>query len=595
MGAGRGPSRGPLARVRGFWQEHPGVPNVLSTAGSFSPPVGSHLSGDGYYLDFSVKADEPVWPAAWLESREKQLHVATAQLGLGCYERYLSGDGEEWLDTAVAIADYLIDDQAPDGGWPHQMAMPHSYWLRAPWLSAMAQGEGASLLVRVGDVTGDERYGAAAIRALEPMRVPSRAGGVRAELDGGFFPEEYPSDPPSYVLNGAIFALWGCRDVAMRLGDEGAAALYAEGIDTLAANIHRYDAGYWSMYDLFPHPVRNVASGAYHRLHLNQLRALQEVSPRPEFAATISRFEGYENSRACAARATAEKVAFRLAVPRNDWLALRMPWSHRPDHGEVLVLCYHAVSDSWPSRLAVTTKQLREQVAELLNRGYEPVTFTEAVLGDAGPRRFAVTFDDAYASLRAHAAPMLAELGVPATVFVPTDYAGQDGPMAWPGIDEWLTTPHSGELTPLDWDELRELADSGWEVGSHTCSHPRLTQMPDDRLAAELTESRATLERHLDRPCRSIAYPFGDVDERVINATRDAGYTAGAALPARFYQPRRLSWPRVGIYRADNGVPFTLKVSPAVRRLRRSAAWSLVERLSHLRGARAARRARASD
>ena len=41
-----------LARLRGFWQEHPGVPNVLSTAGSFSPPVGSHLSGDGYYLDF---------------------------------------------------------------------------------------------------------------------------------------------------------------------------------------------------------------------------------------------------------------------------------------------------------------------------------------------------------------------------------------------------------------------------------------------------------------------------------------------------------------------------------------------------------------
>jgi peptidoglycan/xylan/chitin deacetylase (PgdA/CDA1 family) len=568
---------------------------VLSTAGSFSPPVGSHLSGDGYYLDFSVKADEPAWPAAWLEPREEQLHVATAQLGLGCYERYLSRNGDEWLDTAIKIADYLVDDQAPDGGWPHLMPMPHSYWLRAPWLSAMAQGEGASLLARVGDATGEARYGAAAIRALEPMRVPSRAGGVRAELDGGFFPEEYPSDPSSYVLNGAIFALWGCRDVAIRLGDEGASALYAEGIETLARNIDRYDTGYWSMYDLYPHPVRNVARGAYHRLHLNQLRALQQVSPRDEFAAIISRFEAYENSRACAARATAEKIAFRLAVPRNAKLAMRMPWSPGPNNGEVLVLCYHAVSDTWPSRLAVTSEQLREQIATLLERGYEPVTFTEAVLSDAGSKRLAVTFDDAYDSLRTHAAPVLAKLGVPATVFVPTDFAGRDGPMAWPGIDEWLTTPHSGELTPLDWDGLRELADSGWEVGSHTRSHPRLTELPDILLAAELTESRTEIEQHLDRPCLSIAYPYGDVDERVIAAARDAGYTAGAALPTTFEQPRRLSWPRVGIYRADTGLPFNLKVSRAVRRLRRSPAWSMVEGLSRARGARAARQARARD
>jgi len=167
-----------VARLRGFWQEHPGVPNVLSTAGSFSPPVGSHLSGDGYYLDFTIKADEPGWPARWLEPREEQLHVATAQHGLGAFERYLNGDGDEWLETAIAVADYLIDDQAADGGWTHFMAMPHSYWLRPPWLSGMAQGEGASLFVRVAGATGNDRYAEAAVRALAPMRVSSRAGGV---------------------------------------------------------------------------------------------------------------------------------------------------------------------------------------------------------------------------------------------------------------------------------------------------------------------------------------------------------------------------------------------------------------------------------
>ena len=144
----------------------------------------------------------------------------------------------------------------------------------------MAQGEGASLLVRIGDLTGEERYAEARAAALwSRCGCPSPREGCAAELDGGFLPEEYPTNPPSHVLNGAIFALWGCRDVAIALDDSDAAALYEEGIDTLAANLHRFDTGYWSLYDLFPHPIRNVASGAYHLLHINQLRALQTDRP----------------------------------------------------------------------------------------------------------------------------------------------------------------------------------------------------------------------------------------------------------------------------------------------------------------------------
>jgi peptidoglycan/xylan/chitin deacetylase (PgdA/CDA1 family) len=572
--------------MRRFWQVHPGTPNLLSTAGSFSPPVGGHIAERGiagYYIDFTVKADDPRWPPTWLGPANEQLHVATAQFGLGCIERHLAGDGDQWLDTAVAVAEHLVADQRSDGGWPHGMAMPHSYWLPPPWLSAMAQGEGASLLVRVHGLTGDQRYAEAALRALQPMRVSSRDGGVRAELDGGFFPEEYPSDPPSFVLNGAIFALWGLRDVAIGLGDESAGALYEEGIETLARNIHRYDAGFWSLYDLFPHPIRNVASGAYHQLHLTQLRALQVVSPRPQFATTIERFERYQRSRRRHAHATAEKVLFRLLVPRNDRLALRMPWSHRPEHGELLVLCYHAVSDRWPSRLAVTRTELRRQLAHLVDRGYRGVTFSEAVTGPANGKRLAITFDDGYASLADAALPILAELGLPATVFVPTDFAGRGQPMTWPGIDEWMDSGYENELEPLDWDQIRALAAAGWEIGSHTRSHPRLTQLDDERLAVELSESRIELERRLGRPCRSIAYPYGDVDERVIGAARDAGYVAGAGLPARFGVPRRLAWPRIGIYRADHSLSFGAKSSRAVRWLRRTPAWRGLALVSRLR------------
>jgi peptidoglycan/xylan/chitin deacetylase (PgdA/CDA1 family) len=160
-------------------------------------------------------------------------------------------------------------------------------------------------------------------------------------------------------------------------------------------------------------------------------------------------------------------------------------------------------------------------------------------------------------------------LGLPGSIYVPTDWPGRHEPMTWPGIDHWAGGPHDHELLCLSWEELGELAGEGWEVGSHTRSHPHLTQLADDELAAELEGSRAACEEELSAPCRSIAYPYGDVDERVVAAAAAAGYSYGAALPeGRFPRPRPLDWPRAGIYNGDDLRRFRLKVSPLVRRLR---------------------------
>jgi hypothetical protein len=191
----------------------------------------------------------------------------------------------------------------------------------------MAQGEAASLLVRLLEETGDERFAQAALRALEPMAQPPSSGGLRAPLAGGFLPQEYPTDPPSHVLNGAIFALWGCHEVADRLGDVEARRLFEEDAATLAGSIDRYDTGYWSRYDLFPHRVDNVSSPAYHDLHITQLRALAELTGRPEFTATADRFERYGMSYASSLRALAHKAMFRAVVPRRRALASVLPWA----------------------------------------------------------------------------------------------------------------------------------------------------------------------------------------------------------------------------------------------------------------------------
>jgi hypothetical protein len=294
--------------------------------------MGAQLSATetrGYPIDFRAKAPSPEWPPAWLASHQES-YVSVAQRGLGYYERYLAGDGEAWRSVAISAAAWLVGRQEASGraagAWLHRYTYPHTFPLRPPWVSAMAQGESASLLVRIYHETSEERFAEAALKAIGPLSRAPRAGGAMAQLEGGIFLEEYPTDPPSCVLNGGMFAIWGCFDVARALGDSNAQRLLDESVETLAAIIDRYDTGYWSRYDLFPHAVANVASPAYHRLHIEQLTAMALLTDRPEFEVAASVFEGYLQRRLARARALAHKTLFRTLIPRNRVLAGRLPW-----------------------------------------------------------------------------------------------------------------------------------------------------------------------------------------------------------------------------------------------------------------------------
>lgn len=241
------------------------------------------------------------------------------------------------------------------------------------------------------------------------------------------------------------------------------------------------------------------------------------------------------------------------------------------------MLCYHAVSDSWRSPLAVTTAQLDAQLGLLAERGFRGITFSEAVEERGRGRRVAITFDDGYRSVARLAQPILARHGMPATVFLPTDFVGREEPMSWPGIDEWLDRPQASELVPVSWEEAGGLAAAGWEIGSHSRTHPHLTRLGDEQLSSELAESRAECERRLGLPCRSLAFPYGDTDQRVMRAAASAGYAAAAGLSSRIEQPWRLNWPRVGVYPVDGERSFRLKISRPMRRLQRSRLWSSLE------------------
>lgn len=252
--------------------------------------------------------------------------------------------------------------------------------------------------------------------------------------------------------------------------------------------------------------------------------------------------------------------------------------------GEVLVLCYHALSQDFPASLSVSPETLRDQLGGLVRRGYRGATFSESITGTHAGKTLAVTFDDAYRSVVELALPVLREYELPGTVFAPTAYIGSEIPMHWPGIDRWHGTAHETELIPCSWPELERLIEAGWEVGSHSRTHPRLPELTDDDLITELTDSRLECEERLGVACRSIAYPYGAVNDRVADAVAAAGYSFGAELSGILRSPAEpLRWPRVGVYHRDHRLRFLLKTAGFPRALRGTKAWSIVDRFRQAR------------
>jgi peptidoglycan/xylan/chitin deacetylase (PgdA/CDA1 family) len=250
-----------------------------------------------------------------------------------------------------------------------------------------------------------------------------------------------------------------------------------------------------------------------------------------------------------------------------------------------LILGYHAVSSTWRTQLAVSEGVLRAQLSYLEARGYVGLTFSEAerrrICGTLPERSVVVTFDDGYASTM-RALSVLADFGIPGTVFVVTAFVESGELLSWPGIDHWLRGETVDELRPLSWEQLEELRTAGWEVGSHTATHPLLTRADDRLLQTELEVSRAAIESRLGS-CSSVSYPYGRADTRVAAAARLARYEAGCTLTFAHPIDEPLLRPRIGMGPTDTHLRLRAQVSRLGRAARRSAVARLAAMLPRRR------------
>lgn len=194
----------------------------------------------------------------------------------------------------------------------------------------------------------------------------------------------------------------------------------------------------------------------------------------------------------------------------------------------MLIVTYHAI-EAPASPVCCPPELFAAHLAGLADNGFRFVTLDDCAAwlrgGDtAAPRSVVVTFDDAYRSIVTTALPLLQRYRVPAIVYAIGDRIGGDN--QWPG--QWPSIPR---MPLADRQELAAWTAAGMSVGSHSWSHPRMTEIDDKRLSDELDASADRLEQIVDGPVRHFAYPYGNRSRREIEAARRRYITAVNAEP----------------------------------------------------------------
>jgi peptidoglycan/xylan/chitin deacetylase (PgdA/CDA1 family) len=276
------------------------------------------------------------------------------------------------------------------------------------------------------------------------------------------------------------------------------------------------------------------------------------------------------------------------------------------------VVMYHGVPRDGVSGL-IHGKSFEEQI-QLLKSHFDIISI-EDLLARKQPRdgriQVLITFDDGYQNNYSVAAPILEKHKVPAVFFTCKRHTARGKYLFYdhfrvlhehyteggffcrgrfrsmePGARENTLTLLSEELTQMepypramyeviesefpqlesfvDSDELagryagmedrqiKEIAGNElFTLGVHTLDHPSLTRCSDSESFRQLCECKTWLERITDRPCRTVAYPFGEYNARTLSQVRELGFAAGFAVCPHGYGDPSFEMSRIGLYRAD--------------------------------------------
>ena len=224
-----------------------------------------------------------------------------------------------------------------------------------------------------------------------------------------------------------------------------------------------------------------------------------------------------------------------------------------------VVVCYHNVKER-------EAGNFKKQIACLAKENYKVVKVSEIMTAHIEDKKgiVAISFDDAFVSVLENALPSLKEFGLSASIAVPTANLAQA-----PKWDIPESSSHVHELVMSD-KQIKEVDKDGFELVSHTASHPKLTRIRDSQLKHEIEGSKSTLERIVSHEVIAICYPHGDYNTKVCHAAEKAGYQLGFTMePYMAHEsPNNFAIGRFAVSAGDSVIKFKLKVNGAYQVLR---------------------------
>ena len=297
-----------------FWHEEPAVSEEL---------VKYRLGP--YYMTFADKAayvgpkdsDGVILFDYFFDIGRQYNPLAVAQYGLGYWNLYLKDRNKKNWSVVETQAKWLVknleENEAGLHVWKHKFRWHYKQYLEPGWFSAHSQGTGISLLARVYLETADDTYLKAAKKAFISLKTEIKNGGVKfVDSNHNVWLEEYLVHPPTHILNGFLWALWGVYDYWLLTKDESAKLLWDDCTLTLKKNLPKYDLGFWSKYDLSKQALSMIASHFYHKLHIVQLRATHILSGEKEFDLRAKKWEKYYHNFRYRLASLLYKAVFKL-------------------------------------------------------------------------------------------------------------------------------------------------------------------------------------------------------------------------------------------------------------------------------------------
>ena len=226
-----------------------------------------------------------------------------------------------------------------------------------------------------------------------------------------------------------------------------------------------------------------------------------------------------------------------------------------------VILMYHIIDDprsSEEAKYCCPSRVFEDHMRHLAEAGCA-IGLPDLIAGLQGDRALpdgavAVTFDDGFAATYEHGMPILKRYDIPATMFLVSGRLGRD--------NDWMTPRGFPRRELVTREQARAMRQAGMTIGSHTRSHPRLTEVRPEVLDAEIAGSKVDLEDSLGEEVAYFAYPFGLHNDASREAVARAGYRGACSVRSGFNstQVDRYELRRIEVYGSDSPWRFRQKL-----------------------------------